>query len=280
MGWFLRDLMMAGRHASSYAGGYTELDHKVLNLARTESPWMNLGKWNGIDCKTYAEACRDLARAVGDAADLRRNDVLLDVGFGRGAQLLVWSQDYEVKDICGVNISRTEVEHAKRLVTSAKSRFDLRVGDATRLPWNEQRFDRVIAMDCAYHFVTRETFFREARRVLRKNGKITLADMILKAEPRSILQKLMIRLICTLSGIPRENLVTLDSYVDSLKRNDFKDVHIIEQFEVGSGFHDFMIRHEKEWSDVVRSNRMASLRRAAWFISKCPIEMCIVSATR
>ena len=197
MGWFLRDLMMAGRHASSYAGGYTELDHKVLNLARTESPWMNLGKWNGIDCKTYAEACRDLARAVGDAADLRRNDVLLDVGFGRGAQLLVWSQDYEVKDICGVNISRTEVEHAKRLVTSAKSRFDLRVGDATRLPWNEQRFDRVIAMDCAYHFVTRETFFREARRVLRKNGKITLADMILKAEPRSILQKLMIRLICT-----------------------------------------------------------------------------------
>ena len=84
----------------------------------------------------------------------------------------------------------------------------------------------------------------------------------------------------TLSGIPQENLVTLDSYVDSLKRNDFKDVHIIEQFEVGSGFHDFMIRHEKEWSDVVRSNRMASLRRAAWFISKCPIEMCIVSATR
>ena len=167
------------------------------------------------------------------------------------------------------------------LVTSAskKSRFDLRVGDATRLPWSEQRFDRVIAMDCAYHFVTRERFFREARRVLCKNGKLTLADMILKTEPRGILQKLMIRLICVPCRVfPDTNLVTLDSYVDSLKRNDFKDVRVIEQFEVGSGFHDFMTRHEKEWGDVVRSNRMASLRRAAWFISKCPIEMCVVSA--
>ena len=116
-GMVLRDLMAGVNHssnASSYVGGYTELDHKVLNLARTESPWMNLGKWSGKDCKTYAEACRDLARAVGDAADLRRSDVLLDVGFGRGAQLLVWSQDYEVKDICGLNISRAEVEHAKQ----------------------------------------------------------------------------------------------------------------------------------------------------------------------
>ena len=245
--------------------------HKVLNLARTESPWMNLGKWSGKDCKTYAEACRDLARAVGDAADLRASLTFYLMSGSEEARSFWYGVRTQVKDICGLNISRAEVEHAKQLVTSAhkKSTFDLRVGDATRLPWSEQRFDHVIAMDCAYHFVTRERFFREARRVLCKNGKLTLADMILKTEPRGILQKLMIRFICTLSGIPRENLVTLDSYIDSLKRNDFKDVRIIEQFEVGSGFHDFMTRHEKEWGDVVRSNRMASLRRAAWFISKC-----------
>ena len=284
MGWFVRDVMegLEGS-ASSYSGGYTELDHKVLNLARTETPWMNLGKWKGGSSgKTYAEACGDLARAVGDAADLRRRDVLLDVGFGRGAQLLVWSQDYNVKEICGVNISHAEVEHAKHLVMSArtKSRFDLRVGDATRLTWREEHFDRVLAMDCAYHFVTRETFFQEARRVLRNGGKIVLADMILKTEPRGVLQRLMIRLICALSGIPRENLGTLNAYVDSLKRNDFEDVRVIEHFDVGSGFYKFMVRHEKEWGDVIRPNRMASLRRAAWFISKCPIEMCIISAVR
>ena len=284
IGWFSRDLFYESSTSSNvYVGGYRELDHKVLNLKRTETPWMNLGKWDEAKGKkkTYAEACRDLARAVGDAAELNKG-VVLDVGFGRGAQLLMWSQEYGVRDICGVNISKAEVEHAKRLVNTStcttKSRFDLRVGDATNLPWKEKHFDRVLAMDCAYHFVTRENFFREARRVLRQDGKLVLADMVLKSKPQGIVQNLLIRVICFMSGIPRENLLTTDEYVSSLERNHFSNVKVLETFDVGSGFLNFMKRHEKEWGDVVRSDRMGSLRHAAWFISKCPIEMCVVRA--
>ena len=52
-----------------HAGGYTELNHLLLNLESTER-WMNLGSWGRDLRKPYPEACRDLARRLGDAAHL------------------------------------------------------------------------------------------------------------------------------------------------------------------------------------------------------------------
>ena len=43
-------------------------------------------------------------------------------------------------------------------------------------------FDRVLAVECIFHFPSRRQFFREARRVLRRGGKLALSDFIPAAD--------------------------------------------------------------------------------------------------
>ena len=53
-------------------------------------------------------------------------------------------------------------------------------GDACRLPFASAAFDRVLAVECIFHFPSRRQFFGEARRVLRRGGKLALSDFILR----------------------------------------------------------------------------------------------------
>jgi cyclopropane fatty-acyl-phospholipid synthase-like methyltransferase len=63
------------------------------------------------------------------------------------------------------------------LQPSARCRFD-----HCRLPFATAAFDRVLAVECIFHFPSRRQFFREARRVLRRGGKLALSDFIPAAD--------------------------------------------------------------------------------------------------
>ncbi|WPL17260.1 Erythromycin 3''-O-methyltransferase [Thiorhodovibrio winogradskyi] len=207
----------------------------VYDLLLDQSPteharYLNLGYW--ARAKSLDEACDDLVRLVGERAFMCNKDQLLDVGFGFGDQDLLWWREFGPKRINGLNITASQVAVARaRIAEQGLSRqIDLRLGSATAMPVAASSVDVVVALECAFHFQTRERFFAEAFRVLRPGGRLVLADIIpmpLVAGGRERwLQRWTWGLVAGKFAIPKANAYPLVTYREKLAGTGFATVEV------------------------------------------------------
>ena len=99
-------------------------------------------------------------------------------------------------------------------------------------------FDNILALDCAYHFDTREEFLRQSFQRLAPGGRIALADLCFSAPPGPALAFFLSRIFHVM---PRSNMVTKGQYVDKMNNIGYKDVEMedITPF-VFPGFRKFL----------------------------------------
>ncbi|HXX36703.1 MAG TPA: methyltransferase domain-containing protein [bacterium] len=98
---------------------------------------------------------------------------LLDVGCGLGLVLETLAERDPGLALAGLDISPEMIRIAKeRLGTRA----DLRLGDAEALPWEDHRFDYVVCVDSFHHYPHAIRALAEMHRVLKRGGRLTIAD--------------------------------------------------------------------------------------------------------
>ncbi len=200
-----------------------DLSDELLNLSAPAEHWGNLGYWE--DTQEYATACRQLAQQVGDAAQLTPDSDLLDVGFGYGDQLLLWHNAYKVRTISGVNTSQAQVGVAQAKLRQAGLNAFLHHYQHTAVENQPDRsFSHVVSVDAAYFFEGRDQWFKQAHRVLKPEGKLVLTDLIMPHQPSDLLQEFLMRCLLWLCGIPKDNVITLDTYKQQLTDAGFSDV--------------------------------------------------------
>lgn len=207
----------------------------VYDLLLEQSPttsarYLNLGYW--ARAQSLDDACDDLVRLVGERARLGSADQLLDVGFGFGDQDLLWWREFGPKRIKGLNITASQVAVARARVAEQElsRQIDLRLGSATAMPVAANSVDVVVALECAFHFQTRERFFAEALRVLRPGGRLVLADIIplplAPAGRERWLQRATWALVAGKFSIPRDNAYPIATYRDTLAGAGFTRVEV------------------------------------------------------
>lgn len=192
--------------------------------------YLNLGYWP--EAKTIDEACEAMVELVGRTAGLSSADEVLDVGFGFADQDIYWAQHFAPRRIIGLNITSEQVRVARERVRELglEGQIDLREGSATATGLPDACCDVVIALECAFHFDTRERFFAEAARLLRPGGRLVLADSIPtgpNVDPwRHPLRALLNDTIRAALAVPRANVYPRDVYAAKLAAAGFDGVRV------------------------------------------------------
>lgn len=217
----------------------------ATNSFSADGLYLNLGYWK--TAKDIDTACRDMARLLAEEVSLKPDDHLLDVGCGFGDQDMLFHQEYGVEKITGLNITPVQVNLGnERLVEAGlDDKITLIEGSATDMPFDGPQFDAVVGLECAFHFDTRETFFKEALRVLNPGGRIALVDMTPAKRAGSrwaqYMQKSGWEFFSKKYGICPENADTIEAYAAKLEASGFKDVKAVSIREhVFSGLHHYM----------------------------------------
>ena len=103
------------------------------------------------------------------------DEVLLDVGTGPGPVALAFSS--HVRAVVGLDAA-TEMLAAARLAARRQEvgNLELVAGDAHALPFRDRSFDLVTSRACPHHFGDIRAAVGEMARVLRRGGRLGIAD--------------------------------------------------------------------------------------------------------
>lgn len=279
-------------HKKNRVSEFYDLSERLLNSG--DAYWGNLGYWQEGD--DYSKACENLAHCLASAVGLNECSRVFDAGFGSGDQLLLWLKEYRIQFLCGINYSCSQTILAKQRIQqqvpfrdSDQSSNNLTHGEAGYSDFiiqgdvadlNSSRvvkhkdINTVLALDCAYHFPSREAFFKDCFQMLEPTKikeqalestkgsvpRIGLTDIVLASSELNWFKRRVLNLMLKFSQIPQRNIVTLEEYKRQLQGAGFS--HITSQDISEAVFEPFgnWIKLNKQAAENLRGNRLAWLK--------------------
>jgi len=118
---------------------------------------------------------RERSEYVFSLLDLKASDRVLEIGFGPGADVRRASR--EVALIAGIDHSDVMVRQASKRNAGAiaEGKVDLRLGSAEKLPYPDEHFDKVFAINVGQFWKDAVATLRETARVLKPGGLAIVA---------------------------------------------------------------------------------------------------------
>lgn len=150
---------------------------------------------------------RDINYAPGES--------LLEIGCGAGAVLGILGTAFLGLNLAGIDLQAKQIDYARRhLHQLGLTEVDLRVGNASDLPWSDDSFDRLYAIWFLEHLHHPQSVLQEAQRVLKPGGTITLTETDYRgilvyphSEAYSYLQSALAELLLQADGNPYQGQV-------------------------------------------------------------------------
>lgn len=132
------------------------------------------GIYGRILARGMAWGHKDFYKNSAQALCLTPDDRYLEIGFGAG--LFIKRYASHVSSIAGLDHSQDMVAVAasvnRKLVEAGKAEF--RQGDASSIPWGDNEFSKVAAIETFYFWAEPEASLREIFRVLAPSGRMVV----------------------------------------------------------------------------------------------------------
>lgn len=150
----------------------------VVNLYTSLSPVMqsatggsmlNFGFWDQNHTDPIS-AQKNLCHVFADLAELSSGMDVADVGSGLSAPSKMWRDEHSGLKLYDVNIN------FKQLVFPGNQKnIEFLNSTSTKLPFQNNSLDRVLALESAQHFKPLSDFITESKRILRPSGLLVMA---------------------------------------------------------------------------------------------------------
>ena len=173
---------------------------------------------------------------LGRMMNLSRESAVLDIGSGLGGPARTLAEEYGCH-ITGIDLTEAFCEAAREMSEWVKlaDRVAFRQGDATRLPFSDDRFDAAMTIHVAMNISAKDWMYAEARRVVKSGGIFAVYD-VLKGEGGEVLYPVPWAREPSIS-----HLETRDAMEALLKHAGFKILQIVDSTEESHGWFEEML---------------------------------------
>lgn len=159
-------------------------------------------------------------------AELEAGEIVLDLGSGGGVDVFLAARRVgERGQVIGVDFSEKVIDVARRNAEKVKAKnVEFRLGDLESLPVEDESVD-VIISNCVINLVPdKEKVFKEAYRVLKSGGRMTVSDIVTdKKLPQSVRNDPALWGSCIGGALPEQE------YLEAIEKAGFKDINIVER---------------------------------------------------
>ena len=159
---------------------------------------------------------------------LAPDSIVLDVGCGGGRTIQQLALLVPSGKVSGIDYSAASVAVARRTNAQAISagRVDIRVGSVSSMPYADESFDVVTAVETHYYWPNLVDDLREVRRVLRPGGRVAIVAESYRRKGFAAADVVVMRVLGS-------KLLTIDEHRAAFAAAGFSGVEVFEEKRKG-----------------------------------------------
>ncbi|MDP4280620.1 MAG: arsenite methyltransferase [Bacteroidota bacterium] len=200
------------------SGGCCEVDYTIFSENYEKIKGYNPDADLGLGCGIPTQF-----------AGIKKGDTVLDLGSGAGNDCFIARAIVgETGKVMGLDFSETMLEKARENVKKLGfTNVEFVKGDIEEMPVPSDAID-VVVSNCVLNLVPdKKKAFSEIYRVLKKNGRFSISDVVIKGIlPRGLKDDAVMYAGCVSGAIPKEE------YIEIIRQSGFKSAIVNKEKEI------------------------------------------------
>jgi cyclopropane fatty-acyl-phospholipid synthase-like methyltransferase len=223
---------------------------------------LHYGYWDETKPYHQHQALLNKNRKLYQLGNIRANDRILDAGCGIGGSS-IWMAKQHGNQVAGVTISANQVKHARQHAKrhGVADLVSFEQADFCAMPFAEQSFDVVWALESSCHALNKANFLKEAYRVLKTDGRVVVCDGFLLQ--RHFNEQQWQSVVTCLNGWAVPNLCSRQEFSQLMRQEGFQDIHCEDITQQTQASIEYMYRVAKRLRPVQKLSQWLGLRTQA-----------------